>query len=70
MPEQLYVQMDGSTSTDPGFLRSLVSLINKYSKESVSNTPDIILAKYMNDCLMAYDRAVTAREVYQRGGLG
>lgn len=44
------------------FVGELSALINRYSGESDSNTPDWLLANYMADCLEAYNRAVTARD--------
>ncbi|MBK9952879.1 MAG: hypothetical protein IPP10_15630 [Candidatus Competibacteraceae bacterium] len=44
-----------------GFKAELATLINRYSKENDSNTPDFILADYMTDCLNAYDKAVARR---------
>lgn len=44
------------------FRKKLQSLINEVSKENGSDTPDFILAEYLNDCLVAFDRAVVARE--------
>ena len=43
------------------FRKELAKLINKFSKENGSDTPDFILAEYLADCLSAYDNAVTAR---------
>lgn len=43
------------------FKDELISLINRYSKENGSNTPDYILAGYLNDCLEAFDKAVILR---------
>jgi hypothetical protein len=40
----------------------IISLINSNSVENGSNTPDFILGQYMLDCLLAFDRAVNARE--------
>ena len=37
------------------------AVLNQYSAEQASNTPDFILADYLIDCLDAFDRAVTAR---------
>ena len=45
-----------------GFLIELESLINKYTMENTSKTPDFILAMYMYNCLKAYDAAVQQRE--------
>ena len=44
------------------FEGELQSLINKFSKENDSNTPDFILAEYMNECLNAFTKASRARE--------
>ena len=41
--------------------RELQHLINRYSAESGSNTPDWILADYLLGCLELYDRTVQAR---------
>lgn len=39
------------------FKKDLAKLINCYSRENLSNTPDYILAEYINDCLNAYEKA-------------
>lgn len=44
------------------FEDELVCLLNKYSKENDSNTPDHILATYLIDCLLAWNVGVQARE--------
>ncbi len=44
-----------------GFLEELTSLLNRYSKENGSNTPDFILAHYLQRCLNAYDVALRHR---------
>jgi len=38
--------------------RELAALLNRYSIENESNTPDFILAKYVRACLLAYAEAV------------
>ncbi len=43
------------------FDNELRELLNKYSAENGSNTPDFVLAEYMKDCLNAFDKAVTRR---------
>jgi hypothetical protein len=45
-----------------GFVKELEILINKYSKEGVSSTPDFILASYLNDCMNAYNKATVWKE--------
>lgn len=44
------------------FKAELSSLINRHSQENGSNTPDFLLAEYLNDCLKAFNSAVSARE--------
>ena len=43
------------------FREELTYLINRYSKENGSNTPDFILAEYLDGCLNAFDSAVENR---------
>jgi len=40
------------------------AVINRHSKENVSNTPDFLLASYLNKCLDAFDSAVKARDIW------
>jgi hypothetical protein len=46
----------------PTFASELESLINRYSQENGSNTPDFILAEYLQGCLEAFNKTVEARE--------
>lgn len=48
-------------NTHLSFRHELASVINRYSKENGSDTPDFILAKYLHDCLDAFDAAVKDR---------
>lgn len=50
---------DGRSSS---FCKELESLLNRYSKENDSNTPDFILAEYLQQCLVAWNLAMAARE--------
>lgn len=43
------------------FRSELETIINRYSKENGSNTPDFILAEYLDDCLAAFDKASKRR---------
>lgn len=53
---------------EPTFEKELENLINRYSKENGSNTPDFILAEYMSKCLTNFNDIVTKREKwYGRG---
>ena len=50
------------------FEEEITDLINKYSVENKSNTPDFILAEYLLGCLRAYELAVNRRDDWERGG--
>ncbi len=43
------------------FRKELQDLINKYSKENGSDTPDFILAEYLTDCLKIFDKTIQLR---------
>lgn len=45
-----------------GFRKELEHLINKYSIENGSNTPDFILADYLVECLQVFENAIKRRE--------
>jgi hypothetical protein len=45
------------------FEKELEQLINKYSMENGSDTPDYILAKYLSNCLEVFNDAVTSRDI-------
>jgi len=44
------------------FEKELTIVINKHSQENGSDTPDFILAAYLDRCLCAFDRAVVERD--------
>ena len=44
------------------FQKDLAALINEYSKENDSDTPDFILARYLNAVLDNFNAAVLDRE--------
>jgi hypothetical protein len=46
------------------FEKELEHLINRYSKENDSNTPDFILAQYLQGCLDVFNTAVQQRETW------
>jgi len=58
------------TSEKCGFKNELEALINKHSAENGSNTPDFILAKYLNNCLQVFDDAVNVRSAWYDGDSG
>lgn len=47
------------------FLQELSEVINKHSKENQSNTPDFILARYLEDCLKAFNEAVITKKDWE-----
>lgn len=44
------------------FTTELRQLINRYSKENGSHTPDFLLAEYLAACLTAYESVITQRD--------
>ena len=48
----------------PTFEEELRYVINKYSKENASNTPDYILAQYLVGCLDVFAVCVQQRETW------
>lgn len=44
------------------FEKELENLLNRYSKEIASNTPDFILAAYISDSLDAFNAATKERD--------
>lgn len=44
------------------FEEELCSLLNRYSKENGSNTPDFILAEFLNKCLGIFGLATLERD--------
>ena len=51
------------------FEKKLESLLNECSMENGSNTPDFILAKYLQDCLTAFNTALQSRERWYGRGI-
>lgn len=46
------------------FRQELTELINRYSLETVSDTPDFVLAQYLLECLGTYNRTIAQRKDY------
>jgi len=46
----------------PTLERDLESVLNRYSAENGSNTPDFLLAEYLMGCLAAWNKGVIARD--------
>lgn len=49
------------------FQGELENLLNRYSVEQFSNTPDYILAQYLMDCLRTYETAVGSVHSHEKG---
>lgn len=52
------------------FQEELENLINRYSQETGSDTPDFILAKYLYECLEAFNTALQRREKHYGRRMG
>lgn len=46
------------------FKNELKALLNKYSKENGSNTPDFLLADYLVECLKIFDSITNERTAW------
>lgn len=55
-----------STNTRSQFEHQLAALVNKFSLENGTNTPDFILARYLVEALSAYEHAVRATHGWYR----
>jgi hypothetical protein len=58
---------ESETYERPGFEKELQLLINRYSMESGSNTPDYILVEYMTNCLNSFHYATRLRDNWYGG---
>ena len=66
VPSIVYEQVDKDFTkflNKDKFKKELSHLINCHSKENSSDTPDFLLAEYLNDCLNAFDKIIQLREV-------
>jgi hypothetical protein len=54
----------------PAFQRELETLINRFSGENESNTPDFILAEFLVKCLVTWNASVARREVWYGRAIG
>ena len=53
--------MEEQIEQRPDLEHALSNLINSYSQENLSNTPDFILAQYLLDALDAFNKATNSR---------
>ncbi len=49
---------------EPTLERDLSGVLNRYSQENASNTPDWILAQFLLGCLAAWNMGVQQREAW------
>jgi hypothetical protein len=54
--------MENMENRETEFKRELTTLLNKYSMEYGSNTPDNILSDYIVECLRTYNNTLQQRE--------
>lgn len=47
---------------DESLIRELAAVINRGSRENRSDTPDFILAAFLSDCLVAFERGTVTRD--------
>ena len=57
----------GGKKMEVEFVYELEKLLNRYSQENGSDTPDFILAQYLKGCLDNYNSCVNARDTYYEG---
>lgn len=50
------------------FEHAIKEVINRYSMENGSNTPDVILAEYLEKCLVLFDETVNKRTYWYNEG--
>ena len=62
-PGTVTIQPDGSVKVT-SLREDIQAAINQHSAENTSNTPDFILAQYLEQCLAAFDTAVQQRETW------
>ena len=59
-----YKKVDEVVTKETRFNRELIILLNRYSKENGSNTPDFVLANYLNSCLNTFNNTINQREKF------
>jgi hypothetical protein len=48
--------------------REIANVLNKYSMENGSRTPDFVLSEFVVDCIAVFDKAVNQRHQWYGGG--
>lgn len=59
-----YIQ-GGMTPKEHTLSEDLAHILNRHSAENNSGTPDFILAEYLKDCLIAFEKTVIARAAWR-----
>ena len=59
-------KITGGMKLRSGFVDDLQELINKYSKENESNTPDFLLAEHLNACLNIFGSMMFKRDSWYK----
>lgn len=60
-------EINHSADLNDTFEKKLEQLLNDYSMENGSNTPDFLLARFLMNCLNAYNAAVRKRDIWYKG---
>jgi hypothetical protein len=61
----LWTNRNKPEEAPPSFLQELTSLINKHSLEGMSDTPDFILASFLQNVLTDWNHATRARDAWK-----
>jgi hypothetical protein len=65
MDEGAYAAVRKERQKGEDFQKELSSLLNRYSKESESGTPDFLLAEYLSQQLAVWNNTMAARAVWR-----
>lgn len=49
---------------EEALIREVATVLNKYSQENRSNTPDFMLSEFMLGCLNVYENTIVARNAW------
>lgn len=61
---------NGPPRSAPSFRDELAAVVNRHSMENGSDTPDFILAGFLEGCLATFDATMAAREKWYGRGAG
>ncbi len=62
IPKLTKAQINREIATESSLQRDIRDVINRYSAENGSDTPDFVLAKYLVGCLEVFNAATVRRE--------